>query len=77
MVGGIEQASKREAYGHEGCEGTSLSGVAAVGQGGSPEMLEEAMNQVTEQADTSNGGQCPSLNSGFSPRRGWPIRSPN
>ena len=26
------------------------------------------------QAGSSNGGQRPSLNSGFPPRRGWPIR---
>ena len=32
--------------------------------------------QEGEQAGTSNGGQRPSLNSGFPPRRGWPIRSP-
>jgi hypothetical protein len=27
-------------------------------------------------ASSSNGGKRPSLNSGFPPRRGWPIRSP-
>ena len=33
-------------------------------------------NKTTgEQDGTSNGGQRPSLNSGFPPRRGWPIRS--
>jgi hypothetical protein len=31
-------------------------------------------NEEAQQAGTSNGGQRPSLNSGFSPRRGWPIR---
>jgi hypothetical protein len=29
----------------------------------------------TEQASSSNGGKRSSLNSGFPPRRGWPIRS--
>ncbi len=34
------------------------------------------MKKIVEQAGSSNGGQRPSLNSGFHPRRGWPIRSP-
>jgi hypothetical protein len=32
------------------------------------------LKEETEQAGTSNGGQRPSLNSGFHFRRGWPIR---
>jgi hypothetical protein len=32
-------------------------------------------NKIGEQASASNGGQRPSLNSGFLSRRGWPIRS--
>jgi hypothetical protein len=32
-------------------------------------------DQLAEQDGTSNGGQRPSLNSGFHFRRGWPRRS--
>jgi hypothetical protein len=31
-------------------------------------------DQLAEQDGTSNGGQRPSLNSGFHFRRGWPRR---
>jgi hypothetical protein len=40
-----------------------------------PKTQHRPKNRFAEQAGTSNGGQRPSLNSGFLPRRGWPIRS--
>jgi hypothetical protein len=36
---------------------------------------EEMITNEETEAGTSNGGWGPSLNSGFPPRRGWPIRS--
>jgi hypothetical protein len=37
--------------------------------------LSDPADRFAEQVGTSNGGQRPSLNSGFPRRRGWPIRS--
>jgi hypothetical protein len=48
---------------------SSACGVTVLEEDTSPAMKD------SEQASASNGGQRPSLNSGFLSRRGWPKRS--